>query len=300
MVYLEHLDRLSIKYFLNHSIKPHTTLKVGGKALIYIVPNTFRQLQQSIVILKENGVKYKILGNGSNVLVSDSGYNGAIISTKELDNIKFAENSVVATCGVKLCNLIKQCKNQGLSGLESLCGIPATVGGAIVMNAGAFNSCISDKLISVYALYEDKPVIIDKQNCSFSYRKSKFLNSKYTILSATFSLDFKPTLEIENNIKSFIKMRRERQPVSRSCGSVFKNTSLAPSGLLIEKCGLKGFSLGNASVSNVHANFINLKDGCTAKEVYELIKAVKNKVKEKFNITLHEEVEFLGDFKWRF
>ncbi len=296
MVYLEHLDRLSIKYFLNHSIRPHTTLKLGGKAQIYIVPNTFRQLQHSIVILKENGVKYKILGNGSNVLVSDSGYKGAIISTKELDCVKFAENSVVATCGVKLSSLIKQCKNQELSGLESLYGIPSTVGGAIVMNAGAFNSCISDKLISVYALYGDEPIIIDKVNCGFSYRKSKFLNNKYTILSATFSLDFKPAKEIERSIKSFLKMRRERQPVSRSCGSVFKNTSLAPSGLLIEKCGLKGFSVGNASVSNVHANFISLKEGCTAKEVYELIKAVKNKVKEKFNITLNEEVEFLGEF----
>jgi UDP-N-acetylmuramate dehydrogenase len=215
---------------------------------------------------------------------------------KRINDVLFKRDEILAMAGAPLDKLIKFALVHGFGGLEALSGIPATVGGAIVMNAGAFINCISDKLTSIYALYEDKPVIIDKQDCGFSYRKSKFLNSKYTILSATFSLDFKLTLEIENNIKYFIKMRRERQPVSRSCGSVFKNTSLAPSGLLIEKCGLKGFSLGNASVSNVHANFINLKDGCTAKEVYELIKAVKNKVKEKYNILLHEEVEFLGDF----
>ena len=296
MYYLKRFDELSIKYYLNHSMKAHTTLKVGGNAKIYIRPKTFRELEHCISILSLSKVKYKVVGNGSNILVSDKGYEGAIISTKNLNFITVNGNEVTASCGVNLNLLIKNLRDKNLSGLEKLYGIPATVGGAVVMNAGAFNETISQKLIKVCALTNGKMVCYDKNQCAFSYRKSRFLNKKSVVLSATFLLDTLDKSQIDANINETIEFRNKTQPKCRSCGSIFKNDKFAPSGLLIDKCGLKGFTIGNANVSTIHANFINLKEGCTAQEIYDLILAVKQKVKEKFNVSLVEEVEFLGEF----
>ncbi len=296
MVYLSLLDKLAIKYKKNHSLKSHTTFKVGGNALLFIEPTTIRELQHAISILSSYGVKYKILGNGSNILVSDKGYNGAIISTKKINFIYIDENQVSVSCGTNLNSLIIECKKNGLSGLEKLYGIPATIGGALTMNASAFNTSISDRLESVLALKDDKPIILEKQDCSFSYRKSRFLSEKYAILSANFVLNKCDANIILENIKHAQEYRKIHQPSSRSCGSVFKNTGFAPAWLLIDKCGLKGYALGNANVSSVHANFINAKNDCTAKEIYNLILEVKRKVKEKFNVSLIEEVEYIGEF----
>lgn len=296
MVYLNLLDKLSIKYIKNHPIKKHTTFKVGGKALLYVIPKTLRELQHAIEIFNTYSVKYKILGNGSNILVSDKGYEGAIISTKELNFIRFNNNSVTCACGTNINTIIKLCERSGLSGLENLYGIPATIGGALVMNASAFGVNVSDRLISVLTIYNGKITRFYKKDCCFSYRKSKFSTGKYALLTATFDLDYKDQKSISENIKNVIEFRKNNQPTCRSCGSVFKNTGFAPAGLLIEKCGLKGYSVGNACVSNIHANFINAKDGCTANDIYYLIQDVKKKVKKKFNVTLFEEVEYLGEF----
>lgn len=296
MVYSDLFDKLNIEYYINHSMKSHTSLKVGGRAKIYVIPKTYKELLHAVEIFNLNKIKYKVLGNGSNVLISDKGYNGAIISTKKLNFISFNENVVTASCGTSLSLLINKCKDLGFSGLEKLYGIPATLGGAITMNAGAFGQVISDKLVSVCVIKKGNILYYDKNQCAFSYRKSRFQSSKDIILSATFSLLKSTKTDINKTIRDCQLKRKTTQPKSRSCGSVFKNSSLAPSALLIEKCGLKGFTLNNANVSNIHANFINVKEGCTAQDIYNLILTVKKKVKEKFNVTLEEEVEFLGEF----
>jgi UDP-N-acetylmuramate dehydrogenase len=198
--------------------------------------------------------------------------------------------------GVNLQRLIKFCSDNNLSGLEALSGIPATVGGAIVMNAGAFGKNISDRLVSVETLYNGKINKYYKDQCKFGYRTSRFLGKKEVIVSATFKLVETEKELILAGIEAYKDLRKSIQPTGRSCGSVFKNPSGTTAGKLIDSLQLKGYKIGGAKISTEHANFIITEGKATATDVKKLIDYVKKKVLDAFNIELKEEIEYVGEF----
>ncbi len=289
-------SRTNAKIFLDTPMKKHTTLGVGGVAKYFIEPDSLFSLNETISLCKEYKVSYKVIGAGSNLLVSDLGFNGAIISTLKLSDVFFKVDEIRAMAGARLDKLIKFATDNGLSGLEALSGIPASVGGAVVMNAGAFGHTISDYITEVETLADGKIKKYYKENCGFGYRKSKFKSAKETVVSACFKLEKKEKETVINSIKAYLDIRKSIQPSGRSCGSVFLNPKGDRAGRLIDKADLKGITFGGATVSNKHANFITTTGLATATDVYHLISHVKEKVKEKFNVELIEEVEYIGEF----
>ena len=293
---LEFFDKLSINYSKNLLMKNLTSLSVGGVCKVYVKPKSVRELQQVIDCFNDYNIAYKIVGNGSNLLVSDKGYNGAIISLKEFNKITLNENVLTVGSGVTLQHLNAFCLKNEIGGFEPLVSIPATIGGAIVMNAGAFGNSISNNLISVNYFVKDRLYTRDKEKCGFAYRKSIFQNKKAVIISANFNARncFKDI--IFQNIVMYRNIRKQSQPSHKSCGSVFRNPNVAPAGFLIENCGVKGFKIGGAEISKKHANFITVSKDCTANDVYNLIQYVKACVYDKFGVKLIEEVEYVGEF----
>lgn len=277
-------------------MKKHTSLGVGGSARYYAEIDSLYSLNQLICLANEHNVNYKVIGNGTNILVSDLGFDGLIIDIKRLNDIFFKQKNVRAMAGAKLDKLIKFMYSNGLTGLEELAGIPATVGGAIVMNAGAFKHTISDHLVSVETLNDGKIKVYNKKDCKFNYRTSRFLSSKEVVISAVFSLPYGDKESVRQKINSYLELRRKMHPLGRSCGSVFKNPKPYIAGELIDKLGLKGYSVGGASVSYQHANFITTQVNTKAKDVRLLIEQIKQKVKDAFGVQLTEEVEYLGEF----
>ncbi len=297
MGFKSHLLELSdLTVFENEPLRKHSGYGVGGNADFFIEVGSLFSLNNLINLAKGHNIPYKVIGNGTNILFSDKGYSGLIISTSKLADIFFKRDEVYATCGVLVEKLINFTTNHGLSGLENLAGIPATLGGAIVMNAGAFGSCISDYLTSVEVLTGGKIIKHLKKDCDFGYRTSKFLGGGQVILSATFKLKSVDRCSAYNDYRLYGIMRKNIQPQGKSCGSVFKNSKKFSAGKLIQDAGLKGYAIGGATVSEKHANFIITKNGATAKDVFNLIKYIKQKVFEKFDILLQEEVELVGEF----
>ena len=284
------------KIYLDESMRRHTGYGVGGCARYYAEVDSLYSLNCIVNLAKEHRIKYKVIGNGTNILVSDLGYNGIIIDIKNLNDIFFKREQVKVMAGAKVEKLIKFALDNKLSGLEALSGIPATVGGAIVMNAGAFGHNISDYITTVETLNDGKIKVYDKNECKFGYRSSRFLGKKEVVISATFMLDNKEREVISDSIKSYLNLRRSIQPSGRSCGSVFRNPKPFSAGALIEKAGLKGYKVGGAIISEKHANFIITSNKATAKDVYILINTIKEKVKDAFGVELTTEVECVGEF----
>lgn len=276
----------------NEDMSQKTSLGVGGKAKYYAQPKSVMALMQGIKIAKSNGVKTKIIGNGTNLLISDDGFNGLIVCTKELNRVLLDKGEIIALCGTPLKRLVTFTSGCGRTGVEGLSDIPATVGGAICRNAGAFGYTISDYISEVTSVKDGEVFRRNKNQCGFSYRKSAFLSGEEVVLSAKFRFPKK-----KEGIKiDFSERRRNSQPTGRTCGSVFVNPVGEYAGKLIEEAGLKGLTIGGATVSDKHANFIVTEKGATAEDVYGLIKTIKSTVYDKFGINLSEEVEYIGDF----
>ncbi len=292
----ELVDCTHAKILLNQPMKKHTGYGVGGNALYFTKVDTLYTLNEIILLCNRYKVDYKVIGNGSNILVSDKGYNGVIINTSKLSDVFFKKDLVRAMSGATLQKLIKFCSGNNLSGLEALSGIPATVGGAIVMNAGAFGKNISDRLVSVETLYNGKIEKYYKDECKFGYRTSRFLGKKEVVISATFKLFPAEKELIVAGIEAYRDLRKSVQPTGKSCGSVFKNPVGYRAGRLIDSLGLKGTSVGGARISNEHANFILTDGKATALDVKNLIDYIKKKVLDAFNIELKEEIEYVGEF----
>ena len=290
------LDTTNAKIFFDEPMKKHTGYGVGGCARYYAQIDSLFSLNSIISLAKQYKVKYKVIGNGTNVLVSDLGFDGIIIDTKRLSDVFFKREQVKAMAGAKLEKLIQFALDNKLSGLEALVGIPATVGGAIVMNAGAFGHNIGNYVQTVETLCDGKIKCYDKDDCKFGYRTSRFLRKNEVVISATFNLSLGDREKISGSIKSYKDLRRLVQPSGKSCGSVFKNPKPFSAGMLIEKAGLKGTRIGGAFVSEKHANFIITTSKAKAKDVYELIEQIKQKVKDAFGVELCEEVERVGEF----
>ena len=297
MGFAETIENFSHTQILTEQpMKKFTSMGVGGNAKYFARPTTLYSLNQLITLSKKHKVPYRIIGNGTNIIVSDKGYNGLIICLNKLSDVFFKRDMVKAMAGVSIDKVIKFCLEHRLSGLETLSGIPATVGGAVVMNAGAFGKTISDHIYSVDVLSNGKIKTYDKHACKFSYRKSRFLTSKETVVSATFSFPNGSKEFLETSIKNFADLRRNLQPLGKSSGSVFKNPKSNSAGFLIENAGLKGYRIGGAEVSEKHANFIINTAKASANDVFSLTKVIKDSVKGKFGVDLKEEVEFIGEF----
>ena len=279
------------------SLAPYTTFKIGGKVKYFYIAKTTDELKEAVKLAKKEDLPFFILGNGSNVLISDSGFTGLVI---KIENCKLKiENCIIyADAGINLGNLVEESVNAGLSGLEWAIGIPGTIGGAIRGNAGALGSSMADliKTVEVFDITNLKIQTFKNKDCKFGYRDSIFKHNKNLIIfSAELELKKGDRKKSEKLIKEYLKQRKEKQPLEYpSAGSIFKNPNGRAAGYLIEQCGLKDKKIGKAMISEKHANFIVNTGNAKAKDVKKLIDLCKEKVKEKFGIELEEEIELIG------
>ncbi len=282
----------------NVSLSKYTTYKVGGKATLMIYPKDTKALVRLIKLCNGHKIKFKILGNGSNTLFSDRDFKGVIIRLNAFDKIDFFRNSLTVGAGASLMKVANMAVKKGLSGLEFATGIPGTIGGAIFMNAGAYKSDMGYIVKKVKVLTPDYKVInMTNRELDFHYRTS-FLqkNPGYICLEASISLKKGNTDEMQALVKDRRMRRMSSQPLEYpSAGSVFRNPSAeVPAGKLIDDLGLKGLCRGGAKISDKHANFIINIDNAKASEIMELIKFTQEAVKEKYNIDLKVEQEFVN------
>ena len=282
--------------FMNESLKKHTTYGIGGPADLMIFPKSKQDLIKVIEIINENKIQLTILGSGSNVLVSDNGIRGAVISLKNsLKQIEVDENILYAECGTMLGKIVKHAVKNNLIGLENLNGVPGTLGGALIMNAGAWGGEISENLIHVEVINSKSEIQkIQKKDLNFSYRQSSF-NKDDILLSAKFNLKKADKDIIKENFIEAQSGRKKSQPLNkRSAGSLFKNPKNNSAGKLLDEVGLKGFSIGDAKISEKHANFFINDGDATSKDMLMLIKKAHKEVKDKFNVNLSLEVKLMG------
>ena len=273
------------KVIENYNLKDHTTYKVGGKAICAIYPEDENKLITLLSYLKENNIKYKVLGNGSNVIFNNSGYNGVIVKLDNFNHLNIINNKIIVGAGYPLNKLALRVSRLGLTGMEFAAGIPGTVGGAVYMNAGAYKSDMGYIITSIKVLTPDYEIkTMHNKELDFHYRTS-FLqkNKDYICLEATISLIKGNSEEIVELIDERKKRRIETQPLEYpSAGSVFRNPEGDFAGRLIEEIGYKGKSIGGAKVSEKHANFIINTGNATGEEVKQLIMEIKDKVKDKY------------------
>ena len=281
---------------MNEPLKKHTTYGIGGPADLMIFPKNKQDLIKIIKIINENKIQLTILGSGSNVLVSDDGIRGVVISLKNsLKQIEVADNILYAECGTMLGKIVKYAVKNDLIGLENLNGVPGTLGGALIMNAGAWGGEISENLVHVELINSKSEVKkIQKKDLNFSYRQSSF-DKDDILLSAKFNLKKADKNIIKENFMVAQSGRKKSQPLNkRSAGSLFKNPKNISAGKLLDDAGLKGFSIGDAKISEKHANFFINDGNASSSDMLMLIKKAHQKVKDRFNVNLSLEVKLLG------
>lgn len=279
----------------NVDLKKYNTYRIGGKARYLIKPYNIESLELLINYLNNNNIKYLVIGNGSNIILPDEDYDGVIILLSNLNKCILNKDEVYVEAGEMLNVFVMNIVNNNLGGIENLCGIPGTLGGAIVQNAGCYGTNISDKLISVSYLENGKVFEIKNSECNFSYRDSIFKSNKNKIiLSAKFKFDFKNKDEMLNIIKENNQKRKNSQPLEYpNAGSVFRNPVNLSSGKLIDEAGLKGYNINDAYISSKHANFIINRGNATSKDIIDLINYIKKVILEKYNIELILEQEII-------
>ncbi|MDO5401877.1 MAG: UDP-N-acetylmuramate dehydrogenase [Eubacteriales bacterium] len=287
----------------------HTTFRIGGPADIYVTPKTKEQLAQAVVWLKETGVVFEIIGNGSNLLVSDKGFDGVIFDmSRHFNSYSFLHDAcncaadknnrvyVSAQSGIMLSRFGKDMAKNSLSGFEFATGIPGTIGGAVMMNAGAYGGEMKDVLINATVMDSQGSIkTLSNEQLKLGYRTSIIDKAGYIVLEAVIALTPGSQTEIEERIADFAYRRRDKQPLEYpSAGSTFKRPEGYFAGKLISDAGLKGFSVGKAQVSEKHAGFVINRGGATAADVIALTDYVKDKVKELYGVELELEVRKLG------
>lgn len=272
----------------------HTYLHVGGEAEYFLFAREFNDIKKSLDFCKEKGMPYYIIGNGSNVLFLDEGFSGLVITTQRMDQVQIKGTTVRSEAGSSLSRVIDCCKEAGLSGLESLIGIPGTIGGSVVMNAGAYGTEIGEFVSSVSVLRGGK--ILQLEEFYFNYRISSLKGE--ILLDIALVLRENNKREIEERMTNVAKERKVKMPgIPKwigTCGSVFKNPEGNHAGSLIERAGLKGKRVGGASVSTHHANYIFTEPSATSRDVINLIRKIIDEVDNKFGITLETEVLIVG------
>ena len=281
-----------IKYLKDESLKKHTTFKVGGKADFVVSPSNLSVLSKLIKYLNENDIKYYFLGNGSNVIFNDQGFKGVIIKSQGFNDCSFDGTKAYFGAGVSMTYAAKLCGEKGLSGIEFCYGIPGNIGGGIFMNAGAYGGEISQNIVYVKYLDENgDPQTICKADCNFGYRHSCFMGKKRFILGAEFELTPKPKDEIISFMEDIMKRRIEKQPLDKpSAGSSFKRPEGYFAAALIDECGLKGKSIGGASVSEKHAGFIVNNGDATCRDIVRLADVVSDTVYKEKGVRIEKEM----------
>ncbi len=279
-----------------------TSFRVGGPAEWYVAPRTLDELQASFAWARAEGLLVTLLGAGSNLLISDRGLPGLVIGTRRLRHTKFdlATGQVTVGAGEPLPRLAWQAANQGCRGLEWAVGIPGTIGGAVVMNAGAHGGCISEFLVNAHVLLPDGTIkILTPDEMGYAYRTSILQGKDWLVTQATFQLapGFNPE-QVTADTANHLDQRRTTQPYHMpSCGSVFRNPGEYKAGWLIEQSGLKGYQIGGAQVAQRHANFILNCGSATANDIFQLIRYVQREVQERWLLRLEPEVRILGEFQ---
>ncbi|MCR5655043.1 MAG: UDP-N-acetylmuramate dehydrogenase [Lachnospiraceae bacterium] len=277
----------------------HTTFRVGGPASFFIDIKREDEIRKILTYLKKTERPYYIVGNGSNLLVGDKGYDGCILHLgKQFSEVKVEGTKVTAQAGALLSTVARQAASAGLTGMEFAAGIPGSIGGAIVMNAGAYDGEMKQIVESVTVLNEDGELMeIDVDSMEFGYRTSAIKNRKFVVVSTTLKLAEGNVSEINAKIDELAKKRKEKQPLEYpSAGSTFKRPKGYFAGKLIMDAGLRGFRIGGAQVSEKHCGFVVNIGNATAADVREVMDEVTERVKKQFHVTLEPEVIFLGDF----
>lgn len=277
----------------------HTTFRIGGPADFYLCPHSTKEVQEIVEICKEEKLPYFVLGNGSNLLVSDKGYRGVVIQLwKNFSDITVKDCCIQAKAGALLSKVAVEALEAGLTGMEFASGIPGTIGGAAFMNAGAYGGEMKDIIKSVKVLDTQGEVrVLPKEELKMGYRTSIVKEKGYTVLSVELELSKGNREEIRNTMEDLKERRTSKQPLEMpSAGSTFKRPEGYFAGKLIMDSGLRGFSVGGAQVSEKHCGFVVNKGGATAMDVLNLIREVQRRVKEQFGVDLETEVRFLGEF----
>ena len=283
----------------NEPMKNHTSFKIGGNADFFVHINSVDELKKVLKFAKKENINITILGNGTNVLVSDKGIKGIVIRL-DLNNVEIKEienrYEVIVESGVTLGALGYKLLNNEISGFEELSGIPGTIGGAVKMNAGAYGKEMKDVTQEVVAIdYDGKIYNFNNEDAKFEYRNSIFSKGKYIILQAKLLLEKGKKEEIKAKLNEYAQFRKDKQPIEYpSAGSTFKRGTDFITAKLIDEAGLKGYTIGGAQVSEKHAGFIINKGNATAKDVLELAKYVTETVYKKFNKKIEFEIKVIG------
>ena len=283
----------------NEPMSRHTTFRIGGPADLFLLPNTVEEIKKIREICIQEQESYFILGNGSNLLVSDSGFRGVIIQTyRNLAQIQVEEDCIRAQAGALLSGIAQAAKAASLTGFEFAAGIPGTLGGAVVMNAGAYGGEMKDVLKEATVLDSEGQIRrIPAGKLAMGYRTSVFKEAGYMVREAGISLKKGDPDQIRETMKDLTQRRISKQPLEYpSAGSTFKRPEGYFAGKLIMDSGLRGYTHGGAQVSEKHCGFVINTGGATARDVCELMEHVQKKVYEKYNVKLEPEVKFLGDF----
>ena len=262
---------------IDEPLKNYVNFKVGGPADILLIPETKSQVIESVKICRENNIPVYVIGNGSNLLVKDGGIRGVVILLTSLTGMKVVGEKIEVEAGVMLKAVSDKAMEHSLTGFEFACGIPGTIGGAVFMNAGAYDGCMSDVVESVEVISEDG-------------------EKGYIVLSAILSLKHGEVKTIKEMIADLTEKRESKQPLEYpSAGSTFKRPEGYFAGKLIQDAGLKGYEMNGAAVSSKHSGFVINKGGASAKDILNLIKHIQDEVKKQFGVELHTEVRIVGE-----
>ncbi len=285
-----------ISLLYNVDMSPYCTMRVGGKAAMACFPMSKSELAEAVDHCIGNGIKYIVIGNCSNVVFADGGYNGCVIFTSRMSSFEFDDEHLTAYAGASLTALSYEAMKRGLSGLEFAYGIPGTLGGAVYMNAGAYGGEISDVFVCCDCFDKDGVYRqFDKNDMAFLYRHSALQNNGCVMISAKLRLMQGDRDIIKQKTDSNMAARRAKQPLDMpSCGSAFKRPEGHFAGALIEQAGLKGAKIGGAQVSTKHAGFIVNAGGATATDVFLLTEMIKEHVFLYSGVVLEPEIRFIG------
>ena len=286
------------RVLVDEPMKRHTTFRIGGPADFFLLPSTVDEVRGILEICREEELPYFILGNGSNLLVSDKGYRGVIIQLyRNFSNISVEGNEICASSGALLSQIAAAARNASLTGFEFAGGIPGTLGGAVFMNAGAYGGELKDVLKEAVVMTEQGEILtLPVEKLDMGYRTSRIKKAGYLVLEARLVLEQGDMDKIRDTTKDLTEKRVSKQPLEYpSAGSTFKRPEGYFAGKLIQDAGLRGYQVGGAQVSEKHCGFVINKENATATDVVNLIHDVQRIVYEKFQVQLDTEVKFLGE-----
>ena len=298
---LDKLQKLlgETKVLVQEPMASHTTFRIGGPADYFVMPETVEELAKVLKLCKEKSMPYFILGNGSNLLVGDKGFRGVVIQLyKNFDGVEISGTTVRAKAGAMLIRVAKEAGKAGLTGLEFASGIPGTIGGAMVMNAGAYGGEMKDVVTEVTVLTKEGEIkTLNNEQMNFRYRGSVVEDEDYIVLETVMELKIGNLEEIQARMEELSLQRRTKQPIEfPSAGSTFKRPEGYFAGKLIQDAGLRGYKVGGAQVSEKHCGFVINAGGATAADVMQLMQDVSDKVQAEFGVPMEPEVKRIGEF----